>query len=58
MNQSELKNTVKEKKTILERMNSRLDDAEERISNLEDRLVDSPNLNREKKKEAKKMRIV
>ena len=58
MNQSELKNTVKEKKTMLERMNSRLDDAEERISNLEDRLVDSPNLNREKKKEAKKMRIV
>ena len=42
---SELKNTITEMKTILEEINSRLQEGEEWINNLEDRVWKSPKLN-------------
>ena len=43
-NQSEVKNTITKmkKKNILEGINSRLGDTEERISDLEDRMIETP----------------
>ena len=51
------KNTRIELKNTLE-INSRLDDTEEWISNLEDRIVKSSRQNSKKKKEFLEMRIV
>ena len=56
-NQSEVKNTITEMKNILGGFNSRLDDAEEQISNLEDRIVEITQLEQKKKKGILKMRI-
>ena len=50
-----MKNIVTEIKNTLKGINSRLDDIEEWISDLEDRVVTSPQLNRKKGKEFKKM---
>ena len=49
-NQLEWKNTITEIKSTLEGINSILNDTEEWISELEDRVVKSPSLNTKKKK--------
>ena len=49
-NQSELKNTITEMKNILEGINSRLEEAKEWISNLEDRVVKITKLQLQKEK--------
>ena len=55
-NQSEVKNTITKmkKKNILEGINSRLGDTEERISDLEDRMIETPQSEQWKEKQIKK----
>ena len=58
-NQSERKNTITEMKNILERFSSRIDEGEERISNLKDRAVELIQTERQKEKnDFKKVKMV
>ena len=50
--------TITEMKNTLEGISSRLEDAEEQISNLEDRLAEITQLKQQKEKETKKLKIV
>ena len=50
----ELKNTISEIKTTLERMNSRLDDTEEWINKLKERVVEITRTEQKKRKMNKK----
>ena len=50
-NQATMKNTITEKKTTLEGINSRITVAEERISDLEDRMVEFTAVEQNKKKD-------
>ena len=50
----ELKNTISEIKTTLERMNSRLDDTEEWINKLKERVVEITRIEQKKRKMNKK----
>ena len=52
-----MKNTTPEMKNILQRINSRLHEAKDQISNLEDKLAENTQRSK-KKKEFLKMRIV
>ena len=49
-NQSEIKNTINEIKNTLDRINSRLEEAEEHISILEDRVMESNQIEQRKGK--------
>ena len=54
-----MKNTTPEMKTILQRINSRLHEAKDQISNLEDKVAEHTQSVAERKKELKKpIRII
>ena len=53
-----MNNTITEMKNTLEGINSRINEAKEQVSELEDRMVETLTWNRQKKKERKEMRTV
>lgn len=50
----ELKSTINEMKNIVKGINSRLENTEEQISNLEDRVIESTQVEQQEKKNKKK----